>query len=105
MPMLQDAERVSLLAVDPLRQRHMRDGLNLSELTAHLGRHGVSPDATELSAGERSVTDALLAHAAEFGADLLVMGAYGHSRIWEFIVGGTTQDLLEKTTIPLLISR
>jgi len=105
MPMLQDAERVSLLTVDPLRQRHMHDGPNPSGLAAHLSRHGVFPEAMELSAAENSVTDALLAHAAEFGADLLVTGAYGHSRIWEFVVGGTTQDLLEKTTIPLLISR
>ena len=105
MPMLQDADRVSLLTVDPLRQRHMHDGPNPSGLVAHLGRHGVVPEAMELSAGENSVTDALLGHAAEFGADLLVTGAYGHSRIWEFVVGGTTQDLLEKTTLPLLISR
>jgi nucleotide-binding universal stress UspA family protein len=105
IPMLQDAERVSLLTIDPLRQRHMHDGPNPSELAAHLGRHGVSAETTELLAGEKSVTDALLAHAVEFGADLLVMGAYGHSRIWEFVVGGITQDLLETTTIPILMSR
>jgi nucleotide-binding universal stress UspA family protein len=105
IPMLQKAERVSLLTVDPLRQRHMHDGPNPPGLAAHLGRHGVFLETIELSAGENRVTDALLAHAAEFGADLLVTGAYGHSRIWEFVVGGTTQDLLEKTAIPLLISR
>ena len=74
-------------------------------LAAHLGRHGVRAQVTEIPPSEKTVTDTLLAHAAEFGADLLVIGAYAHSRIWEFLVGGTTQDLLERTMIPVLISR
>jgi nucleotide-binding universal stress UspA family protein len=105
MPLLQAAERVSVLAIDPLRQGHMHEGARTPALVAHLGRHGIRAEATEASVGREGVTKDLLAHAGLLGADLLVMGAYGHSRTWEFLVGGTTQDLLEKTSIPVLMSR
>jgi nucleotide-binding universal stress UspA family protein len=105
MPLLQAAEQVSVLAIDPLGQGHMHEGAHTAALVAHLGRHGVRAETKEALAGREGVTRGLLAHASLIGADLLVMGAYGHSRIWEFIAGGTTQDLLEKTTIPVLMSR
>jgi nucleotide-binding universal stress UspA family protein len=105
MPLLRVAEQVSLLAIDPVRREHIQDGPDAPQLAAHLVRHGVQVEITETSSGTNDVPAALLAHAAEFGADLLVMGAYGHSRIWEFVAGGTTHDLLERTTIPVLISR
>jgi nucleotide-binding universal stress UspA family protein len=46
----------------------------------------------------------LLGHAADTGCDLLVMGSYGHARWREYIFGGVTEDMLEKTTIPILTS-
>ena len=69
------------------------------------GRRGVPVLVHEDSSEKKNVTDALLAHATAFDADLLVMGAYGHSRVLEFMLGGTTQYLLEQSTIPVLISR
>jgi nucleotide-binding universal stress UspA family protein len=105
MPLLQAAKRVSVLALDPRRQDHIHGGANAPELVAHLDRHGVAAEATEIASEAHGVTTTLLEHATRLGADLLVMGAYGHSRIWEFIVGGTTQELLERTTIPVLMSR
>jgi len=105
MPLLHAASRVTLLALDPARQGHLHDGIRTSELAAHLGGHGIQVEAKELSAQGKSVTEALLAQAAGLGVDLLVMGAYGHSRVLEFVFGGTTQDLLERTTIPVLMSR
>jgi nucleotide-binding universal stress UspA family protein len=104
MPLLQAAERVSLLAIDPDRQGHMHPDANPAELVAHLARHGVSVKATEFSVGERNVTDILLVQAAQLHADLLVMGAYGHPRLLEFWLGGTTHDLLERAPIPVLMS-
>jgi nucleotide-binding universal stress UspA family protein len=105
MPLLKRAEQVSLLAIDPVRQGHIQDGPDAPQMAAHLGRHGVPAEVTQASSERKNVSDALLAHAAEFGADLLVMGAYGHSRVWEFVAGGTTQDVLEKANIPVLMSR
>ena len=104
MPLLRAAERVSLLAVDPDRQGHVHPHANSVEVAARLGRHGITTEPIEVASGTQDVTDVLLAHAAQVGADLLVMGAYGHSPIKEFILGGTTQDLLARATIPILIS-
>jgi len=105
MPLLQAAKRVSVLAIDPLRQGHIHAGAHTSALVAHLGHHGVWAEETEVSSDRKGVTTDLLERAGLLGADLLVMGAYGHSRIWEFVMGGTTQELLERTTIPVLMSR
>jgi nucleotide-binding universal stress UspA family protein len=104
MPLLQAAERVSLVAVDPDRQGHMHPNANPAELVAHLARHGVPAKATEVSFGEKNVANILLVHAAQLRADLLVMGAYGHPRLLEFWLGGTTQDLLERAVLPVLMS-
>ena len=104
MPLLKGAEQVLLLAVDPDRQGHLRDGPNAAEFAEHLGRHGVRVVVEEVPSRSNSVSDTLLAQAGEFGADLLVMGAYGHSPVWEFIVGGTTQHVLQSTGIPILMS-
>ena len=105
MPLLEAAERVSLIAIDPLRQGHMHEGAHASALVAYLGHHGVRAETVEVSSGGNGEANKLLECASVLGADLLVMGAYTHSRVWEFFVGGTTQDLLERTKIPVLMSR
>ena len=104
LPLLKTAKRVSLLAVDPARQGHIHPTADAAGAAAHLARHGVRTEPTELPSGERSITTVLLAHLAALGADLLVMGAYGHPRLSEFMLGGTTQDLLETAPIPILTS-
>ena len=48
--------------------------------------------------------DLLLSYAADHGIDLIVMGAYGHTRLWEMILGGATRDLLRSMTVPVLMS-
>lgn len=105
MPLLQAAQRVSLLAINPLRQDHMHEGAHMAALVAHLGRHGIVAEAMEVTSEAHGVTNTILEHASRLAADLLVMGAYGHSRILEFVLGGTTADLLERATIPVLMSR
>ena len=104
LPLLQTAQRVSLLAVDPNRQGHVHSTANAAEMAAHLARHGVPTEPTEISSAKKSVTDVLLAHVTNVGADLLVMGAYGHPRLLEFVLGGTTQALLERAAVPILMS-
>jgi len=104
MPLLRAAERVSLLAVDPNQQGHVHPDADPAELAAHLVRHGVPAKAAEVSSGKRNVINVLLVHAAQLRADLLVMGAYGHPRLWEFWLGGTTKTLLERATIPVFMS-
>jgi nucleotide-binding universal stress UspA family protein len=105
IPFIEGAAHVSLIAIDPLRQGHMAGGTNTATMVAYLARHGVRAEAREMSSEGKRVAEALIAHATELGADLLVMGAYGHSRVFEFLLGGRTQDLLERTPIPVLLSR
>jgi len=105
MPLLQEAQRVSLVAINPDRQGHMHPDANPAELVAHLARHGIPAKPTEISSDKKSVTDILLlVHAAELHADLLVMGAYGHPPLWEYWLGGTTQAVLERAPLPVLLS-
>jgi nucleotide-binding universal stress UspA family protein len=104
MPLLQAAERVTLLAVDPDRQGHVHPTSNAGETAAHLARHGVPTEPKEVPSAGESVTNVLLAQVTNLDADLLVVGAYGHPRLLEFWLGGTTQDLLSRATVPVLMS-
>jgi nucleotide-binding universal stress UspA family protein len=66
--------------------------------------HGVRAIAEEVETGERTIGQAILDHAASIGADLIVLGAFGHSRFQEFLLGGATKSLLDTSSIPLLMS-
>lgn len=69
-----------------------------------LASHGVETVAEEIETGGRSIGEAILDHAASIRADLIVLGAFGHSRFQEFLLGGATKALLDTSTIPLLMS-
>ena len=70
----------------------------------HLARHGVKVTAARTIAREISVGDAILADIAENSIDLLVMGAYGHSRLRELVLGGVTRHILAQMTATVLMS-
>jgi nucleotide-binding universal stress UspA family protein len=105
MPLLAAAETVTVLAIDPREGPGAHGEVPGADISLHLARHGVKATIERTVSAEVPVGEVLLSRAADLGADLLVMGAYGHSRVLEFVLGGTTQDLLEDTTIPVLISR
>jgi nucleotide-binding universal stress UspA family protein len=71
---------------------------------AHLGRHGVEAKARKLDSGGLAVGDVLLNLVADEGIDLVVMGAYGHSRMRELMLGGATRTLVRQMTAPTLFS-
>jgi nucleotide-binding universal stress UspA family protein len=73
-------------------------------LVAYLARHNLKAVVENVEPHGKSIGHALLEHAQGFGADLLVMGAYGHSRIREMILGGATRDVLAQTTLPVLMA-
>ena len=76
------------------------------ELAPHLARHGAKVTVRNIMlAGDRSVADVIRREAGEFGADLLVSGAYKHSRLQEWFLGGVTQSLLANCPLPILMSR
>lgn len=74
-------------------------------LVAQLARHGINAKGSQLGNSNISIGDRLLNHVVDNAADLLVAGAYGHTRLRELVMGGVTQDLLEHCSIPVLMSR
>jgi nucleotide-binding universal stress UspA family protein len=102
MPILEAAKRVSVLTVsDEKAIDTRRSG---PELAKHLSRHGVEVVLDEVEAKGRDIGEVFEAHVAYRSANLLVMGAYGHSRIREFILGGATRSMLARPPIPIFMS-
>ncbi len=92
LPFLQAAKRVFVVTVvDEKPLDSFRSGV---ELCKHLARHGVQVTFDELRRKDRQISEVLEAHMVERNADLLVMGAYGHSRLKEFVMGGVTESVL-----------
>ncbi len=100
LPILEKAKRVIVFSVNPTEAEH----LSGAEIAQHLTRHGVKAEAHHTVAPDLGVGDALLSSLSDYGADMLVMGAYGHSRLREFALGGATRHLLGHMTAPVLMS-
>lgn len=100
IPLLRFAENVLILVVE---SRDTGDRLE-SKLAAHLIRHEVKAEVRQITGGGAGIANALLGQARDEAADLLVMGGYGHSRLREMFVGGTTRDILEHMTVPVLFA-
>ncbi len=103
LPLLQRAKEVLVLAVNLPKELQDSD-VPGADISLHLSRHGVNAQAESISGADISVGDVLLSRAADKSADLIVMGAYGHSRIRELVLGGTTRHLLDHMTVPVLFS-
>jgi nucleotide-binding universal stress UspA family protein len=73
-------------------------------IVSHLAEHGVRASGEIRQLRERSVAEALLACSVREGFDLLVMGGYGHSRLYEIVTGGTTRTILQQANVPVLLS-
>jgi nucleotide-binding universal stress UspA family protein len=101
LPWLQRAEAVRILA----GEEYQRRGPAAPAVVAYLAMHGVTADICKFKAIERDVGAGLLAAAKDFGADLLSMGAYSHSRLRQLILGGVTRHVLDHATIPVLMNR
>ncbi|MBA3908433.1 MAG: universal stress protein [Rhodobacter sp.] len=103
MPFLRRAENVTILVIDPPTHGPERSdpGGLLCQL---LVRHGVRAEVTVLARTLPRVSDVMVRHLRESNADLLVMGAYGHSRFREAILGGATRDMLERAEIPVFLA-
>jgi len=104
MPLLAAAETVTVLTIDPREGPDGHGELPGADISLHLARHGVKAEIERTVSADLPVGDVLLSRAADLGADLLVMGAYGHSRARELLLGGATRSLLRSMTVPVLMS-
>jgi nucleotide-binding universal stress UspA family protein len=100
-PFLQRAKAIELLTIG---DRAKGEGLPVADIAIHLGSHGLVVETREINADDLNVTDQILSRATESGADLIVMGAYGHSRLREFVLGGATRGVLAAMPAPTLLS-
>jgi nucleotide-binding universal stress UspA family protein len=75
-----------------------------AELAKYLARHSVDVVLDEVDAEGRDIGDGFEAHVTYRSANLLVMGAYGHSRIREFVLGGATKSMLARPPVPIFLS-
>ncbi|MDZ7839307.1 MAG: universal stress protein [Gammaproteobacteria bacterium] len=104
MPLLERAKAVRVLSINPQRGPSGEGEVPGADISHHLARHNVKAEAVHVEAEDIAVGEVLLSRAADQQADLIVMGAYGHSRYRELILGGATRSLLEAMTIPVLMS-
>ncbi len=104
LPILRLADHVSVLAVNPGKGDGDHGEVPSADIALQLARHGVKAEATQTFSGDLEVADVILSRISDTGADLLVMGAYGHSRMRELMMGGATRDILRHMTVPVLMS-
>lgn len=104
LPFLQAASQVDICVIDPPRHGEGRSdpgGL----LAQYLMRHGVKSEVAVMARTEESIGNILMRKAQETGAEMIVTGAYGHSRLREAVFGGTSRDLLSNAQLPLFMGR
>jgi nucleotide-binding universal stress UspA family protein len=102
LPILEKADSVTVLCIDGAQAgANIRPG---EDVARHLGFHGIEAALLNTDRARRSVGEALLAQADDLHADMLVMGAYGHSRLREFVLGGVTKRVLAQADLPVMMS-
>ncbi len=103
MPLLEAAGQVDIVVVDP--ERHGGDRIDPGgPLSLMLARHGISAEVSVLARTLPRVAEVLARFALDHGADLMVMGSYGHGRLREAVFGGVTRDMMDAATLPLLMA-
>ena len=104
LPILQKADKVEVVTVNIKTDGNSDNQIPGVDIAHHLARHGVNATASAMEGVNINIGDTLLSHASDMSADLVIMGAYGHSRLRELIMGGATRSLLHQMTIPVLMS-
>jgi nucleotide-binding universal stress UspA family protein len=104
LPLLARAEQVQVVVIQPEGTALYDAPLPGADLCEHLARHGLDVEAKVIPGHDVDAGDLLLSHAADVDANLIVMGAYGHSRLREMVLGGMTRHMLAHMTAPVLMS-
>jgi nucleotide-binding universal stress UspA family protein len=104
LPLIAEAEAVTVIAVGSHKSDVERHHTSLHHVARHLERHGLAVREEEDVQSGLAVSDLLLSRASDLGADLIVAGAYHHSRFREAMLGGVSRELLNHMTVPVLMS-
>lgn len=105
LPLVERAERVSVLAINPTQYMDRYQALAPEQIVAHIAHHNATVQCIRREGVARvAIAESVQAEARRVGADLIVAGAYGHPKLWEQVMGGVTRDLLEQMTLPTLMS-
>ena len=104
LPLLQAASQVVVLAVDAETSAAGHGAEPGADAAAWLSRHGIKVTVQRDSAPDADIGNMILSRAAEHGADLIVMGIYGHSRMRELVLGGASRTLLSSMNLPVLMA-
>jgi len=102
IPFMQRAASVQVIVINPESGEH--GAMPGSDIALYLARHGVNVEVYMDESGQKDIGSEILSRAADFGADLIVMGAYGHSRFREMVMGGASRTIIDSMTVPVLLS-
>jgi len=103
IPILRRAARVTVAVFDPVSGPDDHGEEPGADIALYLSRHGIQVD-VQRQRSNGDIGEALLTLTDNLGADLLVMGAYGHARYREILLGGVTRTVLNTMTVPVLLS-
>jgi nucleotide-binding universal stress UspA family protein len=103
MPLLSHAKRIAVISANETASTSPTDLGPAARLAEQLAHHGFSPEARDVAFAEQPASKVLIQAAHEFGADLLIMGAYSHSRFRELVFGGFTRQVLLACDLPVLL--
>lgn len=104
LPFLKAAKAVTVLAVNPRAGARGHGEDPGADIALYLARHGVKVSASFTLSDDADPGDVILSRLADLSIDLLVMGAYGHSRLRELVMGGVTRKILSSMTAPVMMS-
>jgi nucleotide-binding universal stress UspA family protein len=104
LPLLKRAGHVHVVAFQPEQSRTAHGAEPGADIALYLTRHGVKVTVSRYDAPDVEIGNQLLSRAFDLSADLIVMGAWGHSRLRELVLGGVTRTLLESMTVPVLMA-
>lgn len=102
LPLLAPGARVTLVTVG---EDDTREARGVTDLARALDRHGLEVEIVARMLGRETTAGVLMREARERGADMIVTGAFGHSRLYDFVIGAVTRELMEKAEVPVLFSR
>jgi nucleotide-binding universal stress UspA family protein len=102
LPLLRAAKQVEVVSI--VGEKDLSGAVPGADLAAHLAHHDVRVDLKDLPVGTRSAADLLREQASMLGADMIVMGAFKHSRLRQWMLGGVTASMLGESATPVLMS-